>query len=259
MYASCRCQWIPHLPHLGKCQGSYACSNLGCPGSHSQAIAVPGCCLGIASHSNCHISQLTPPIDVILSILESTHPKLHIAHGLTNVPPSVRGWEAFPMLRASPTLGSLGPSHQWRHKSWVSLRGPPCAHDVLSTPHGEVRDCQYDEYFSNLGNDRQNLEHNLHMWNVKVDGNYMCSFTNVSMSYLHLPSKNYKYDKLNKRHILGIFFQYKQNQDQTQNILSHSRQQATRKIGLFYLYHFWNTKFSSSIFHLNYSRQRQSN
>jgi len=40
----------------------------------------------------------------------------------------------------SPTLGSLGPSHQRRHKSRVSLRGPPCAHGVLGTPHGEVRD-----------------------------------------------------------------------------------------------------------------------
>jgi hypothetical protein len=34
------------------------------------------------------------------------------------------------MPRAPPTLGSLGPSHQWRHKSWVSLRGPPCVHGV---------------------------------------------------------------------------------------------------------------------------------
>src|SRR5450631_3933704 len=40
----------------------------------------------------------------------------------------------------SPTLGSLGPSHQQRHKSRVSLRGPPCAHGVSGTPHGEVRD-----------------------------------------------------------------------------------------------------------------------
>src|ERR1700738_4022088 len=38
----------------------------------------------------------------------------------------------------SPTLGSLGPSHQRRHKSRVSLRGPPCAHGVSGTPYGEV-------------------------------------------------------------------------------------------------------------------------
>ena len=42
-------------------------------------------------------------------------------------------------VRHLPTLGSLGPSHQRRHKSWVSLRGPLCAHGVLGTPHGEVR------------------------------------------------------------------------------------------------------------------------
>src|SRR5579872_3821578 len=40
----------------------------------------------------------------------------------------------------SPTLGSLGPSHQRRHKSRVSLRGPPCAQGVSGTPYGEVRD-----------------------------------------------------------------------------------------------------------------------
>ena len=40
----------------------------------------------------------------------------------------------------SPTLGTLGPSHQRRHKSHVSLRGPPCAHGVAGIPHGEVRD-----------------------------------------------------------------------------------------------------------------------
>ena len=40
----------------------------------------------------------------------------------------------------SPTLGSLGPSHQWRHKSRTSLQGLPCAHGVAGTPQGEVRD-----------------------------------------------------------------------------------------------------------------------
>jgi hypothetical protein len=43
------------------------------------------------------------------------------------------------MPGASPTLGSLGPSHHRRHKSQVSLRGPPCAHGVSSIPYGEVR------------------------------------------------------------------------------------------------------------------------
>ena len=30
--------------------------------------------------------------------------------------------------------------HQRRNKSLMILRGPPCAHGVLSTPHEEVRD-----------------------------------------------------------------------------------------------------------------------
>ena len=38
------------------------------------------------------------------------------------------------------TLGSLGPSHPWCHKSRVSLLGPPCAHHVASIPHEEVCD-----------------------------------------------------------------------------------------------------------------------
>ena len=40
----------------------------------------------------------------------------------------------------APAQTSPRPSHQRRHKSGVSLRGPPCAHGVSGTPHGEVRD-----------------------------------------------------------------------------------------------------------------------
>ena len=47
----------------------------------------------------------------------------------------------------SPTLGSLGPSHQRRYKSRVSLRGPLCGHDVLGTPHGEVHDRNQRSHF----------------------------------------------------------------------------------------------------------------
>ena len=50
------------------------------------------------------------------------------------------GGSRFQRPGSSPTLGSLGPSQQRHHKSRVSLRGPPCAHGVASTPHGEVRD-----------------------------------------------------------------------------------------------------------------------
>ena len=41
---------------------------------------------------------------------------------------------------SSPTLGSLGSSHNRRHKSRVSLRGPPCSHGVLGIPYREVLD-----------------------------------------------------------------------------------------------------------------------
>ena len=49
-------------------------------------------------------------------------------------------WRRSQCLRTSSTLGSLGPHHQWRHKSRVSLKGPPSAHDVSGTPFGELRD-----------------------------------------------------------------------------------------------------------------------
>jgi hypothetical protein len=77
---------------------------------------------------------------VFLSILESSRHELRIAHGLTFMTLSPRGWEAFPTPGPSPTLRSLGPSHHRRHKSRVSLRGPPCAHGVSGIPFGEVRD-----------------------------------------------------------------------------------------------------------------------
>ena len=54
-------------------------------------------------------------------------------------------------LGPSPILGSLGPFHHWRHKSRVSLWGPPCAHGVLGTLHEEVRykvDLQYKEWLN---------------------------------------------------------------------------------------------------------------
>ena len=40
----------------------------------------------------------------------------------------------------SPILGSLGPSHQWSHKSRALLWDPPCAHGIVGTPQREVRD-----------------------------------------------------------------------------------------------------------------------
>ena len=45
-------------------------------------------------------------------------------------------------LESSTTLESLGPSHQRRHKSRVSLQSPFCAHGISGTLYEEVRDTQ---------------------------------------------------------------------------------------------------------------------
>ena len=78
-------------------------------------------------------------IEVFLSILNFGHHKLLIAHGLTRVTPSLRGWEAFS------TLGSLthtrityAPSPTVPQIPGVTP-GPPCVHGVSGIPHGEVR------------------------------------------------------------------------------------------------------------------------
>ena len=68
---------------------------------HVQILAVPGTTpkplpsLGTAPHLNCHISQLTPPNEVFLSILKSACHKLRIMHGLTLMTCNFCGWEAF--------------------------------------------------------------------------------------------------------------------------------------------------------------------
>ena len=96
IYASCRCRWSPHLSHLAKYWGSYTCLNLGSPGKHSLATAVPGRCPGKVPLSDCRNSKLTPPIKVFLRLMESPRHKLRIPYGITLVPLSLRGWEAFP-------------------------------------------------------------------------------------------------------------------------------------------------------------------
>jgi hypothetical protein len=73
---------------------------------------------------------------VSLSILEYRRNKLPNAYGLNLVIPNFYGWEAFP------TLGTLT---QWALSPMAAqvpsvTQGLPCAHGVLGTPHGEVRD-----------------------------------------------------------------------------------------------------------------------
>ena len=135
-----RCWWTSYLTHSYQYWGIYACSNLCSPRSHSQATVVPGRYPRTAPHSNCHISLLTPLIEVFLSILESSHYKLRTSYGLTLMSPNPVGGRRSQRPWPSPTLGSLGSSHHWHHKSQVPLRAPPCAHGVSGIPYKEVRD-----------------------------------------------------------------------------------------------------------------------
>ena len=81
--------------------------------------------------------MLTPLNEIFLSILKYAR---RIVHSLTFVTSSLHGWEAFPTTGAlthtritwalSPTTPQVpGVTHS-----------PPCAHDILHTPYGEVHD-----------------------------------------------------------------------------------------------------------------------
>ena len=89
-------------------------------------------------------------IEAILSNLESPQHNLHVAYGLTLVPPNLHGCEAFPTLR---TLSYIRIT--WAHLPTapqvlgISL-GPPCAHGVSSNPHGEVCDTFSIHHIENL-------------------------------------------------------------------------------------------------------------
>ena len=123
IYISCKYPWIHHLSHSNKYWGSYACSNLRSPNSHSQANAVLGRCFGTMPHSNCHISKLTPLIEVFFSIIESSHHELRIAHGQTIMTPCIRGWEVLP------TPGAL--TH-----TWITWALSPKAPQILGVTAG---------------------------------------------------------------------------------------------------------------------------
>jgi hypothetical protein len=75
-----------------------------------------------------------------LSILESSRHELRIAHGLSLMIPSLRGWESFP------TPGALTHSRiTWAFSPPAPqvpgvTPGSPCAHGVSDIPFGEVRD-----------------------------------------------------------------------------------------------------------------------
>ena len=75
---------------------------------------------------------------MFLSIIECRCHKLLIAHGLTLVTPRLSGWEVF-STPGAPTHTRI----TWALSPMVPqvpgvTAGPPCAHGVLGTPHGEV-------------------------------------------------------------------------------------------------------------------------
>ena len=101
---------------------------------------------------------------MFLSILELAHHKLH---GLTLVTPRLCGWRRSQRTWPSPTLGSLGPSRHRRHKSRVSLWGPPCAHGVSGIPL--ERCATYQPRFKSRGPDRS---HNSQCNFCNMDGHF---------------------------------------------------------------------------------------
>jgi hypothetical protein len=124
--------------------GRYDCPYLGSLGRRSRVIVVPPrhpskCCalsLGNAPLKlSCFLAHTSDW--EFLSILESGRHKLLNAHDLMLGNPSLCGWEVL-RLGPSPTLGSLGPSQLWCHKSRVSLWDSPSAHGVAGIHHREM-------------------------------------------------------------------------------------------------------------------------
>ena len=96
------------------------------------------CCPRALPHSICHISYLTPPIEVFLSILESACHKLHIAYGFILLIPSLHGWEAFPTLEALTYTRIIWALSPIAPQIPGVIPGSPYAHGILGIPYGEV-------------------------------------------------------------------------------------------------------------------------
>ena len=70
------------------------------PGATPRPPQFQGAVLEQRPTPHCHISKLTPPIEVFLIIFGSSHHELRIIHGFTRMTRSLHGWEAFPTPRA---------------------------------------------------------------------------------------------------------------------------------------------------------------
>ena len=150
------------------------------------------CCTGhcprTMPHSNCHITQLTPPIEVFLSILESACHKLCIAHGLTLVTPSLCGWEAFPMPKARThtritwalsttapqVMGvTLGCPRCFGHSSWRGAQqGFHCTTIVIQNSSSSI------------------ILHHLHKAHIECHGCPSASLLHPKLSQLHSRSSS---------------------------------------------------------------------
>jgi hypothetical protein len=83
---------------------------------------------------------------------------------------------------------TLGFSYHWRHKSQMSLRGPPCAFGASGIPFGEVRD------IDNVG---QKVKHEMFCslsdtkgHNLMVSGRWDSSSSPLGVSGLHFCEPN---------------------------------------------------------------------
>ena len=100
------------------------------------------------------------------------------------------------------TLGLLGPSHQWCHKSRASLRGPPCAHGVAGTPQGEVRDIDWAGFpFWASALKEPGLSHPLQvppLWYISLNGGNCMEAFNLALARvtMHQPHMGHTHVRL---------------------------------------------------------------
>jgi hypothetical protein len=86
IYVKCRCRWTPHLPHLGKNQGSYAYLNIRSPGSHSLGTVDRG-------HEK-EASDPRPHFQTSVHTQKQAKCLIHTSYTLIHKTSSGLGWEA---------------------------------------------------------------------------------------------------------------------------------------------------------------------
>jgi hypothetical protein len=106
-----------------------------------------------------HNSQLTFPIKVSLSILESGCSELPLAYHFNPVAPSLCRLEASSTsMVPCPTLSPFGSPHQACHKSWVSFQCLVCALGIAGTPKRDMHDKEGTKERLVLLRDKQQIQ-----------------------------------------------------------------------------------------------------